>query len=389
MLDAVLSLLPSPHREDRIYRSGCPFCGGDHRFVVSTKLEPAGRFHCFSCGRGGDLVTLVREVKKLGFKEACAWLRLSPDYVRSTKTQSWSGLETSSVGKRVTQGGREPSSFTERTEPEPPPPEWIMEATKFVDRCVKDQSPDKALYLYRRRFLDARCAAMDIGWHDRDETFSRQKWGLPPHKDYGDRLRIRRGLVFAWRRDGNIVGVKIRLTDEDLTEARRKYGDDYPKVAAITGSKLRPVAYHDPENLGGPCAVMESALDAALVYQQTDGLVSAIGLNSAAVKPERFHDIDMILRAARPLIIIPDIDQGAGEQKGKELEKTYWPYGVQCAVPYGKDPCELQSRAFQRDTFCGSKNWQHVHEEYPTVACWLFEWVLPFAVETLRERLSP
>ena len=383
MLDAVLSLLPSPHREDSVYRSGCPFCGGGHRFAVSTEHKPAGRYHCFGCGRSGDLVTLARELKGLGFKEACAWLGLSPNYVMTTPTQSWSGLETSSVGGRVSQGERVPSSSTERTEPRAQPPEWTKEAAAFLKRCLHEHTPDMALHLYRRRFLDARSESMDIGWHEKFEAVSRKAWGLPP-KNGDDRLWLGRGIVFAWRRNGKVIGMKIRTPNEDLEAYRRKYGRDLPKIRAVEGSRIAPVVYHDPENLGGACALMESALDAALIHQQTDGLVSAIGLNGASQHIDEYAD--KILRAARPLIIIPDIDNGVGEQTGKKLEGIYWPYGVQCAVPYGKDPCELQSRAFQRDTFCGSENWKHVHKEYPTVACWLFEWVLPYAWEVLKKR---
>ncbi len=385
MLDAVLSLLPSPHREDSVYRAGCPFCGGGHRRLeVSTKLMPAGRFHCFGCRRSGDLVTLVRELKGLGFREACAWLGLDPGYVMATPTQSWSGSGTGSIGGRVSQGEREPPSSTERTEARHHPPEWTREATAFLERCIRDNSPDKALHLYRRRFLDMRCAEMDIGWHDRLEAVSRKAWGLPP-KDGDDRLWLSRGIVFAWRRGGEVIGLKIRTPNEDLDEYRRKYGKDLPKIRAVEGSRIAPVVYHDPENQGGACALMESALDAALIHQQTDGLVSAIGLNGASQKIDEYAD--NILRAARPLIIIPDIDHGVGEQTGKKLEEIYWPYGVQCAVPYGKDPCEHQRRAFQQDTFYSAENWQYMHKAYPTISCWLFEWALPFAVKTLKERV--
>lgn len=53
----------------------CPFCDD----IGSTK--PAGSaddlkglWHCWSCLRGGDIITAVREGKGLGFNEAVQWL---------------------------------------------------------------------------------------------------------------------------------------------------------------------------------------------------------------------------------------------------------------------------------------------------------------------------
>lgn len=380
MLDVVLTLLPSVHKEDGVYRSGCPFCGGGHRRLeVSTELKPAGRYHCFGCGRSGDLVTLVRELKGLGFREACAWLGLDPGYVRATPSQRWGGLETSSVGRKVSQGERDPSISTEQ---QVQPPEWTREATAFLKRCLHRHSSDKALHLYSRRFLDARCDAMDIGWHEKLEAVSRKAWGLPP-KNGDDRLWLGRGIVFAWRRGGEVIGLKIRTPNEDLEEYRRKYGKDLPKIRAVEGSRIAPVIYHDAEKLGAPCALMESALDAALCFQQTDGKVSAIGLNGASQRID--EEADRIIRAARPLIIIPDIDE-TGVSAGRRLEKVYYPHAVLCAVPYGKDPCESQRRAFDRDTLYGfSEDYRKRQAEFPTIRRWLFEQALPFAIDEIQK----
>ena len=179
--------------------------------------------------------------------------------------------------------------------------------------------------------------------------------------------------------------MKIRTPNEDLEAYHRKYGRGLPKIRAVEGSRIVPVVYHDSENQGGACALMESALDAALIYQQTDGLVSAIGLNGASQHIDGYAD--KILKAARPLIIIPDIDNGVGEQTGKKLEGIYWPYGVQCAVPYGKDPCEAQRRAFERDTFYGfTGDFKKTHTKFPTISCWIFEQSLPFAIEEIQKR---
>lgn len=50
----------------------CPACGGTDRFAVNLRT---GLFLCRRCGlRGGDQVSLVREVLGMGFREALTWL---------------------------------------------------------------------------------------------------------------------------------------------------------------------------------------------------------------------------------------------------------------------------------------------------------------------------
>jgi DNA primase len=45
----------------------CPFCHSDSDGVFSFNDEV---FHCFSCGKAGDAVTFVRELKSVGYYEA-------------------------------------------------------------------------------------------------------------------------------------------------------------------------------------------------------------------------------------------------------------------------------------------------------------------------------
>jgi phage/plasmid primase-like uncharacterized protein len=56
----------------RVERVGaCPKCGGDDRFAINTKKQ---LFNCRGCGRGGDVIALVRFLDGVNFVQAVAAL---------------------------------------------------------------------------------------------------------------------------------------------------------------------------------------------------------------------------------------------------------------------------------------------------------------------------
>ena len=56
----------------RSSRCPCLLHGGRNRTAFSWRED--GRWYCFSCGRGGDRIALVRAVKKCGFRDAVVFL---------------------------------------------------------------------------------------------------------------------------------------------------------------------------------------------------------------------------------------------------------------------------------------------------------------------------
>jgi hypothetical protein len=53
----------------------CPKCGGDDRFAIDTEKQV---WNCRGCGKGGDVIELVRHLDGCGFKAACATLTGEP-----------------------------------------------------------------------------------------------------------------------------------------------------------------------------------------------------------------------------------------------------------------------------------------------------------------------
>jgi len=56
----------------RSHRAVCILHGGSNRSAFSWRDD--GVWHCFSCGRGGDRIALVREARGCGFREAVEFL---------------------------------------------------------------------------------------------------------------------------------------------------------------------------------------------------------------------------------------------------------------------------------------------------------------------------
>jgi DNA primase len=54
------------------YSGRCPF---HEERTPSFSVNPADKlYHCFGCGKGGDVITFVRETENLDFAEAVEWL---------------------------------------------------------------------------------------------------------------------------------------------------------------------------------------------------------------------------------------------------------------------------------------------------------------------------
>ena len=57
---------------DRTRRGACPLHGGKNPTAFAWRED--GRWHCFSCGAGGDRIALVRGVRRCSFPEAVKFL---------------------------------------------------------------------------------------------------------------------------------------------------------------------------------------------------------------------------------------------------------------------------------------------------------------------------
>lgn len=141
--------------------------------------------------------------------------------------------------------------------------------------------------------------AWGLGWNTADRYERRETWGLCPVEGR-EKLLLPRGLVIATRRRAGVVAVTVRCPD-DRPEGR-------PKYRQIAGSSNVPFV----AGRGGlPAVLMESALDAALLWQETLGQCAALAFMGSS-KPVDADTAAFI--AAAPLIIAAPDNDDAGKK---------------------------------------------------------------------------
>lgn len=299
----------------------CPWCGGRDRFRVWPEHpsgDAGGRFLCRGCGRHGDGIAFLRERDGLSYVDACKALHVSPKALgrghRSQVIPAWTpavrGL---------------------------PPVKWREAAEAFAFECAARMVPDfegrsaeGVAYAASRHLAPETVATLRIGWNPVDAWQDREAWGLPPELNANGKPRtvwMPAGLVLPTRRKSGLVAVKVRRvawTPEDRL----------PKYVALSGS-VPGLALRHGANL--PVVVVESELDAMLIWQEARDLVSAFALGSAAARPDA--DVATFLRAAPRIFVATDFDRAG--QAAVPWWREHFPQAEPWPVPQGKDVGDL------------------------------------------------
>lgn len=228
------------------YTGPCPFCGtGDDRFQIWPKT---GRYWCRVCGKMGDDIQFVRDLKGMGYREAV-------DY----------------VGRSAGDGNlRRDNNDNYRAQPKaqkPPVETWCDMARDFVLDCnyrlMGRNEGRKALdWLNQRGLRDETISGAFLGYNPAGQFVDRTAWGLPATLDDNGRkkkLWLPRGIVVPWRIDGEVWGIRIR----------RPVGD--PKYYFVPGGTP---ALYNADNLltGKPAILVEGEIDALTIAQSAGDL---------------------------------------------------------------------------------------------------------------------
>ncbi|MDY0307597.1 MAG: hypothetical protein RBR18_14280, partial [Desulfovibrionaceae bacterium] len=167
---------------------------------------------------------------------------------------------------------------------------------------------------------------LGVGWNPRDRFEAREAWGLEPElNDKGNprRVWLPAGLVIPSRRKSGLVAVKVRRT-------AWKPEDRLPKYCALPGSTPGLGLGGDP---GKPVVVVESELDAVLIWQEARDLAGALALGTATGKPDA--DAAAYLRAAPRILVALDFDRAGIE--AWPWWKEHFPKAEPWPCPDGKD----------------------------------------------------
>ncbi len=291
------------------YASPCPFCGGKDRFRAWPEK---GRWWCRQCGKSGDVIQYFREVRNMSFQEA-----------KGEAVQCRGEKSFARAGSKVQcRGGK----FTARATPEMENygvnnPLWRERAEAFVSWAKHTllENPAMLRRLAEERGLDERSIRVaSLGWNPLDIRRNPRDWGLPDRKRP---MFIPRGLVIPVWHGGVLNRVKTR-------DDSRK-----PKYLTLAGGGSAPMSFL----MGCPCVmIVESELDALLLWQEAGDYFTVVGLGSCTARPD--PATLALLRKASLILDCLDADDAGAAQGWRWWRERFPASWVRWPCVSGKDP---------------------------------------------------
>jgi DNA polymerase-1 len=283
----------------------CPKCGGDDRFRVVFDPE-RGRefFSCRMCGTKGDDIQYLRDYLGMSFQEA----------------------------KDVAERGRGSGST--------PPVSAIVNYDMWFDACagmvvacggalLADGAALESLE--RQRGIRAETAQkFRLGLNQRDHWMPRRDFGLCPKlREDGTEcdLCVPAGFVIPIVMDDLLHGAQVRRFEP---YANNRY-------MLVPGSELLPMVF--PGGSDMTIIIVESYLDAMLLWQEAGAACTVVALGSASIAPS--GAVKALIENAETVLVALDSDE-AGAAQAWNRWMTQFPNASRCPIPhaYGKDPTE-------------------------------------------------
>jgi len=316
------------------YSGRCPF---HEERTPSFSVNPADKlYHCFGCGKGGDVITFVRETENLDFAGAVEWLaerfRVTLEYEETSPQQE----ETRRRRDRLHAVLDQAASFYER---------YLWEAEAGV--------PVRG-YLESRGLGEAVCREFRLGLSPGTGLAQKaREKGFTADELRGAGLTNARGNDYFPQRlmfpladaRGRIVGFQARkLHDDD--PLRGKYvnspeGELFHKSAILYGLDLARTAIAKQER----AVVVEGNTDVIALRQA--GFEPVVASMGTALTERQLKELQ---RLTRRLYLCFDSD-AAGEDatlRGMELASTLGFDVRVVALPKGQDPADAPAGFEQR-----------------------------------------
>ena len=322
------------------YAGRCPF---HEERTPSFSVNPVEKlYHCFGCGKGGDVITFVRETENLEFAGAVEWLaerfRVTLEYEETSPQQEESRKRRDRLHAVLDQ------------------------AAAFYERHLWETAagaPVRA-YLESRGLGEAVCKEFRLGLSPGDGLARKaQEKGFTRDELRGAGLTNARGQDYFPPRlmfpladaRGRIVGFQARkLHDDD--PLRGKYvnspeGELFHKSAILYGLHLARTAIAKQER----AVVVEGNTDVIALRQA--GFEPVVASMGTALTERQLKELQ---RLTRRLYLCFDSD-AAGEEatlRGMELATTLGFDVRVVALPKGQDPADAPAGFEQRLTGAAS-----------------------------------
>jgi len=283
-----LSLKQTSKRNNGEYSGPCPFCKeGVDRFGVtpSPSNSPFGLYYCRQCKKGGKIQDLV------GY--------LNGNASRLPKNEFYSGFSSKEQGR------------TDKTNSKKAPPskEWQKtlkaKVSQFFDNIAVEE-------VFSRRGINGTTVKeLRLGYNSIDK----------PIKCQGETVTFSEGMILTVYRGDDLYSVQFR---------KWLNGSGY---YYFKGSVPVPYHYTKLQKIEAPVIIVESALDAIVLYQEAGDLVHAVALGSAQAKPDAY--LKALLSKATAIFVCMDYDDTGFEAAGWWQEN--YPVAKICYCPKGKD----------------------------------------------------
>lgn len=264
------------------YHSPCPRCdSGVDRFVIWPNLKPSGRYWCRQCQIKGDSIQFCRDFFGCTFQEACLKTGVEP--------LTRHGYLTPKVRK-------EPIFIPKQAEL--PIEKWQTKAAQFVKNCNANltQSPELINQDKNRGLTLKIIQEFKLGWNPSLKFEPLYDWGLESIDEKKKSICLPPGIVIPVFRSEKLIRVKIRLLGWNPNSSFSKY-------LSLKGGKNQAGVFG---RQGLPVLLLESELDAVLVYQLAGDLCTPVALGSVTNKPDQF--LTDLLKATDLILYALDFD---------------------------------------------------------------------------------
>jgi DNA primase len=303
------------------YGSPCPFCGGKDRLIIHPNQGDGGRWWCRQCGRSGDCIQFLRDYREMTFREAA-------EYVG----KEISSFTPSLTGRKATRSQWVPRETTAPADP------WQVRARRLVEESEN--------WLFQPSTFGQKM----LGWLKEcrglsEETIRANRLGLVPvdrfegHEQWGVQAALRDdgtpkkiwiplGLTIPFCKDGEIYRIRIRRPKFALRSERD------PRYYLLRGSDTRALVLGQDRDV---FVVVESELDAILLFQEAGDLVGVIALGNAQARPDK----EAMAALSNCKLILVALD---GDKAGAKEAWNWWLHHFSHArrwPPIAKDPGEM------------------------------------------------
>ena len=326
----------------------CPKCGADghdpDKPLDRVRLFPfddnhgrrRSRWFCNTCKSTGDDVSFMEACGMSFYDAYVAVMGEAPPDRPMSRNRNGSAMERCRERAKKTEAAdsspaREAREWRIRQNPWPCA-EWMAKATALcceLDHCHGEVG-ERHVAEARRWIEEGRGIQLDVAptlgiyWNPRDRYEDPKLWGLKRAK----KLFVPKGVVIAqhrrtcppWEAGPWIVGLLVRRAEPSGDADKLRWVPFRDDGAGPEMPKIRTMLLGMTTAKGCPCIVMESALDAALAFQESGAEAAVISTNGADYPLD--EDCAEMLASASSAWAWPDAD-AAGMDAFRRWKKAF------------------------------------------------------------------